>query len=692
MRPTEEKIQKDPSDLPIYLFKQGNNCEAYRYFGAHLETRAGESGVVFRVWAPHAAAISVVGDFNSWKPGSHPMRKVDGDSVWELFIPGVKEYDVYKYCVTTRGGDLIYKADPYAFHAETRPSNGSKVYDITGFAWHDDAWQAAQKKADVINGPMNIYEMHAGSWKLKDEKVPYNYSELADELIPYIREMGYTHVELLPVMEYPFDGSWGYQVTGYFAPTSRYGTPKDFMAFVDKMHEAGIGVIMDWVPAHFPKDGFGLYNFDGEACYEDPNPKRGEHKEWGTMVFDFGRSEVQSFLISSALYWLEQYHIDGLRVDAVASMLYLDYNRKQGEWEPNKNGGKENLEAVAFLRKLNDTVLGRHPHKCMIAEESTAWPMVTKPASDGGLGFNFKWNMGWMNDFLDYMQCDPYFRHDHYGELTFSMLYAYSEKFVLVFSHDEVVHGKGSLAGKMPGDTQEKKFANLRTAYGFMMGHPGKKLLFMGQDFGQMDEWNEKASLEWGLLKYDIHSQMKDYVKALNHLYRTQPALYRMDYEPEGFEWINCTYNDENIVIFERKTEKPEETLLFVCNFAPVEHEKFRLGVPFAGKYKEILNSDAKQFGGSGMTNPRVKMSKKEEWDTRKNSIAINLAPMSTVIFFCTPYEEEPVTEKKKPAEKRKRPARQPSVKLPASPLDVISEKVGQIIKTAKESQTKRGH
>jgi 5,10-methylenetetrahydrofolate reductase len=353
MKPTEEKIHADPSDLPIYLFKQGNNCEAYRYFGAHIETRAGESGVVFRVWAPHATAISVVGDFNSWKPGSHPMRKVDNDSVWELFIPGMKEYDVYKYCVTTRAGDLVYKADPYAFHAETRPSNGSKVYDLSGFAWHDEAWQEAQKKTDVINGPMNIYEMHAGSWKTKGENVPYNYSELADQLIPYIKEMGYTHVELLPVMEYPFDGSWGYQVTGYFAPTSRYGTPKDFMAFVDKLHEAGIGVIMDWVPAHFPKDQFGLYNFDGEPCYEDPNPKRGEHKEWGTMVFDFGRSEVQSFLISSALYWLEQYHIDGLRVDAVASMLYLDYNRKQGEWEPNKNGGKENLEAVAFLRKLN---------------------------------------------------------------------------------------------------------------------------------------------------------------------------------------------------------------------------------------------------------------------------------------------------------------------------------------------------
>ena len=641
MKPTEEKIRASTSDLPVYLFKQGNNCEAYRYFGAHLDRRAGEQGVVFRVWAPHAVAVSVVGDFNSWKPGSHPMQKVDGDSIWELFIPGVKEYDVYKYCVTTRAGDLLYKADPYAFHAETRPSNGSKVYDLEGFGWHDAAWMEAQKKADVINGPMNIYEMHAGSWKMKPDGSPYNYSELADQLIPYITEMGYTHVELLPVMEYPFDGSWGYQVTGYFAPTSRYGTPKDLMAFVDKLHTAGIGVIMDWVPAHFPKDGFGLYHFDGEPCYEDPNPRRGEHKEWGTMVFDFGRSEVQSFLISSALYWLEQYHIDGLRVDAVASMLYLDYNRRDGEWEQNKNGGKENLEAIDFLRKLNNAVLGRHPHKYMIAEESTAWPMVTKPASDGGLGFNFKWNMGWMNDMLSYMKTDPLFRAGNHNKVTFSFFYAFSENFVLPISHDEVVHGKCSLINKMPGD-YEAKFANLRTFFGYMMAHPGKKLLFMGQEFGQFIEWNEAKPLDWMLLEYEKHTELQNYVKTLNRLYKERPALWQIDYSWEGFQWVVPDDAQQSVIAFLRKDAAGKQ-LLMVCNFNPVLREGYSLGVPVSGTYKELLNSDDAAFGGSGAVHNKAQRSKKKPMHGFEQSITLNLPPMSTL------YLEVPVKRAAKP-------------------------------------------
>ena len=633
MRPTEEKIQKDPSDLPIYLFKQGNNCEAYRYFGAHLETRVGESGVVFRVWAPHAVAISVVGDFNSWKPGSHPMHKVDGDSVWELFIPGMKEYDVYKYCVTTRAGDLVYKADPYAFHAETRPSNGSKVYDLNGYAWHDESWQAAQKKADVINGPMNIYEMHAGSWKLKGEKVPYNYSELADELIPYIREMGYTHVELLPVMEYPFDGSWGYQVTGYFAPTSRYGTPKDFMAFVDKMHEAGIGVIMDWVPAHFPKDQFGLYNFDGEACYEDPNPKRGEHKEWGTMVFDFGRNEVQSFLISSALYWLEQYHIDGLRVDAVASMLYLDYNRKQGEWEPNKDGGKENLEAIAFLRKLNNTVLGRHPHKYMIAEESTAWPMVTKPASDGGLGFNFKWNMGWMNDLCHYLKMDPYFRQFHHRDVTFSMVYAFSENYVLPLSHDEVVHMKGSLRGKMPGDDW-RQLAGVRSFWAYMLCHPGKKLLFMGSELPQWHEWDFRGQLDWYLLDDPACRASHECLRQLNRLYRRNRCLWENDRDWDGFTWLVADDNHNNVLVFLRRDRRGHE-LICAVNFAPVPWDNYRFGVPAAARYEVLFNTDDACWGGSGCALPAGSRIDVDDIPShgRETSLSLTIPPLGAVLL-----------------------------------------------------------
>ena len=661
MKPTEEKIRANASDLPIYLFKQGNNCEAYRYFGAHLDRRAGEQGVVFRVWAPHAVAVSVVGDFNSWKPGSHPMQKVDGDSIWELFIPGVQEYDIYKYCVTTRAGDLVYKADPYAFHAETRPSNGSKVYDLEGFGWHDEAWMEAQKKADVINGPMNIYEMHAGSWKMKPDGAPYNYSELADQLIPYITEMGYTHVELLPVMEYPFDGSWGYQVTGYFAPTSRYGTPKDLMAFVDKLHTAGIGVIMDWVPAHFPKDAFGLYRFDGEPCYEDPNPRRGEHKEWGTMVFDFGRNEVQSFLISSALYWLEQYHIDGLRVDAVASMLYLDYNRRDGEWEANKNGGKENLEAIDFLRKLNNAVLGRHPHKYMIAEESTAWPMVTKPAADGGLGFNFKWNMGWMNDMLSYMKTDPLFRAGNHNKVTFSFFYAFSENFVLPISHDEVVHGKCSLINKMPGD-YEAKFANLRTFFGYMMAHPGKKLLFMGQEFGQFVEWNEAKPLDWMLLEYEKHTELQNYVKTLNRLYKERPALWQIDYSWEGFQWVVPDDAQQSVIAFLRKDAAGKQ-LLVVCNFNPVLREGYSLGGPVSGTYKELLNSDDAAFGGSGAVHNKAQRSKKKPMHGFEQSITLTLPPMSTLYF------EVPVKRAAKPkaeAEKAKPAAAKKTAKTTA--------------------------
>ena len=631
MKPTEEKIRDNTADLPVYLFKQGNNCEAYRFFGAHQKERAGEMGVEFRVWAPHAAAISVVGDFNSWKPGSHPMKKVDDDSIWELFIPGIKEFDVYKYCVTTRGGDLVFKSDPYAFHTETRPSNGSKVYNIDNFVWHDADWQASQKTKDAINGPMNIYEMHAGSWKMQEGDKPYNYSELADLLIPYIQEMGYTHVELLPVMEYPFDGSWGYQVSGYFAPTSRYGTPKDFMAFVDKLHQAGIGVIMDWVPAHFPKDQFGLYMFDGEPCYEDPNPRRGEHKEWGTMVFDFGRKEVESFLISSALFWLEQYHIDGLRVDAVASMLYLDYNRRDGEWEPNKNGGKGKLEGGGFLQKLNTTVLARHPEKYMIAEESTAWPMVTKPASDGGLGFNFKWNMGWMNDMLSYMKTDPLFRSGNHNKVTFSFFYAFSENFVLPISHDEVVHGKCSLINKMPGE-YEAKFANLRTFYGYMMAHPGKKLLFMGQEFGQFAEWNEMKPLDWMLLDYDKHKELQLYVKTLNQFYKDHPAFWQVDYSWEGFQWIVPDDFQQSVVAFLRKDAAGKQ-ILVVCNFNPVLREKYTMGAPVSGTYKEILNSDDVEFGGAGTVHNKSVRSKKKPMHGFDQSITLALPPMSTLYF-----------------------------------------------------------
>ena len=654
------KAAAKDAGYPIFLFKQGNNQEAQRYFGAHLCQQDGQDGAVFRVWAPHAKAVSVVGDFNSWVPGSHPMTKVE-EGIWELFIPGIKEYDIYKFCVTSPSDELLFKADPYAFHTETRPSNGSKVYDLDGYAWNDGAWLEQQEKQDVINSPVSIYEMHMGSWKMKDENTPYNYSEVADLLIPYIKDMGYTHVELLPITEYPFDGSWGYQVSGYFAPTSRYGTPKDFMAFVDKLHQAGIGVILDWVPAHFPRDGYGLYMFDGAPCYEDPNPRRGEHKEWGTMVFNYGMGEVQSFLISSALFWIDQYHLDGLRVDAVASMLYLDYNRRDGEWEPNVNGGKENLEAIAFLQKCNGVVLGRHPHKMMIAEESTAWPMVTKPAADGGLGFNFKWNMGWMNDMLSYMKTDPLFRAGNHGKVTFSFFYAFSENFILPISHDEVVHGKCSLINKMPGD-YETKFANLRTFYGYMMAHPGKKLLFMGQEFGQFIEWDEKKPLDWMLLEYDKHRQLQSYVRDLNAFYKENPAMWQVDYSWEGFQWIVPDDNQQSVVIFLRR-DAAGKMILVACNFNPVLRQGYKLGVPVSGTYKELLNSDDARYGGGDVHNAPVR-SVKGAMHGFDQHIKIDLPPLSTIYFSV------PMPRKRKPKEDAKaagKPAAKPAAKKPVA-------------------------
>lgn len=638
------------TDLPIYLFRQGKNFQCQHLFGAHFHEENGEKGVIFRVWAPNAKAMSVVGDFNRWIPRDSPMHQIDESGIWECFIPGLKEYDIYKYCVTTPSDELIFKTDPYAFHTETRPSNCGKVYDLQGYQWHDSAWFEKKQKQDVMNSPMNVYELHAGSWKTYPDGNPFDYCQLAEELIPYIKQMGYTHIELMPLTEYPFDGSWGYQVTGYYAPTSRYGTPKDFMYFVDKCHQADIGVIMDWVPAHFPKDQHGLYQFDGTNCYEDSNPLRAEHKEWGTMVFDFGKPEVQSFLISSALFWLSQYHIDGLRVDAVASMLYLDYNRNHGEWQPNIYGKNENLEAVQFLQNLNKAVFEQHPKALMIAEESTAWPLVTKPIEDGGLGFNFKWNMGWMNDMIQYMSTDPLFRCGNHNKVTFSFMYAFSENFVLPISHDEVVHGKCSLIDKMPGEYQDK-FDNLRTFYGYMMAHPGKKLLFMGQEFGQFAEWNENKQLDWLLLGYPSHAQLQSYVSELNQFYKQNPAFWQIDYSWEGFQWVVPDDNQQSVVIFLRKDAQGQQ-ILVVCNFTPVTREDYQIGVPCAGWYKEVFSSDSTKFGGKGIHN-KTKRSKKGKMHGFENILTLTIPAMSTVYFQVPECKQPQKTEKPKTTKRK---------------------------------------
>lgn len=601
---------------------------AYELLGSFYKGKT----TVFRVWAPNAHSVSVVGDFNGWNNDANPMMRLDG-GVWETEISGVKNYDIYKYAVTGEGGTVL-KSDPYARHFETSPANASKVYADDKYKWNDKEWLKKREKTNIYESPVNIYEVHAGSWKTYPDGNPFDYVKLAEELVVYLKEMNYTHVELMPITEYPFEGSWGYQVTGYFAPTSRYGTPADFKKFVDIMHNNGIGVILDWVPAHFPRDEHGLFRFDSTPCYEYADSRKGEHKEWGTCVFDYGRQQVKSFLTSSAVFWLKEYHIDGLRVDAVASMLYLDYGRQDGEWLPNIYGGRENLEAVEFLREVNSAAFKANPSVLMIAEESTAWPMVTKPAFDGGLGFNFKWNMGWMNDMLRYMSLDPLFRKDNHDCLTFSFFYAFSENFVLPISHDEVVHGKCSMINKMPGD-YDLKFAGLRAFYAYMMAHPGKKLLFMGQEFAQFIEWDYKKQLDWLLFDYEPHRNMQKFSKELNKFYLDNSQLWEIDYSWEGFKWISNDDNSQSIIAF-RRMNKAGEEIIAVCNFVPVERKGYRIGVPKLGSYKRVFCSDDVKFGGK--TEPRRAGFKAEKIPMHDCDYSVELdIPAMSVSFFSLP-------------------------------------------------------
>ena len=618
-------------------FQAGIHYEIYNILGAHPMRMHNVNGVRFAVWAPNALSVSVVGDFNGWDGTSHVMKYI-GYGIYELFIPYLQEGELYKYQIRTKDYSVLYKSDPYGTHMQLRPENASVVYDIKKHhQWQDKKWMTKRKKQMHEPKPQFIYEVHLAGF-MQHEGF-YNYRDLAKMIGDYVVGMGYTHVELMPIMEHPFDGSWGYQVTGYYAPTSRYGTPEDFKYFVDYMHQKGIGVILDWVPAHFPKDPNGLALFDGEFLYEDPDPERREHPHWGTLVFNYRRKEVSNFLIANAVYWIEEYHLDGLRMDAVASMLYLDYGRDSGAWSPNLYGEHENLEAIEFFKHLNSILKKRNPDIMLIAEESTAYPMVTGSVDKGGLGFDYKWNMGWMHDLLVYMAKNQKLRSRDYNDLLFSMVYTYSEKYILVFSHDEVVHGKGSMIQKMPGDYNEK-FANLRLAYGYMLCHPGRKLLFMGQDYAQFKEFDESKSLEWFMLDYELHKKMHAYMKALLHLYKKYPALYVLDHEPEGFQWINCIKQNECMIAFVRKGKNKKDTLLVVCNFSSKKYNRFRLGVPFKGKYKEIFNSDAVEFGGQGIVNRRVRQSEDVMWDGKECSIRIKVAPLGISILQAIPAED----------------------------------------------------
>ena len=625
---TKTTKKHSENDVPLYLFHEGSNSNAYEYFGSH---RKNKNTVVFRVWAPDAKNVSVTGDFNDWSETENPMKQLkNSGGVWEAEIKNIKPYDMYKYCITAADGRTLMKCDPYGFHMETRPGTATKYYEIDDcYEWHDEKWVEGRNGKNIYESPVNIYEIHAGSWKQYDDGNFYSYRALADSLVPYVKKMGYTHIEFMPLTEYPFDGSWGYQVTGYFAATSRYGEPKDLMYLVDKCHENGIGVILDWVPAHFPKDANGLYEFDGGPLYEYSDPRKGEHYGWGTRGFDFGKNEVRSFLMSSASFWLKKYHLDGIRIDAVASMLYLDYDRKDGEWVPNKNGGNENLEAVEFLQKLNENIFRDFPYAMMIAEESTSWPMVTKPVFSGGLGFNFKWNMGWMNDILRYFSLDGFFRKYNHDCITFSMFYAFSENFVLPISHDEVVHGKKSLIDKMPGSYDEK-FAGVRAFLGYMMAHPGKKLMFMGQEFGQFIEWNYEKGLDWLLLDYPKHRALQNYFKKINEFYKANPAFWQIDYSWEGFSWISSDDKDNSVIAFRRIDEKGKE-IIVVCNFTNVERCDYRIGIPKKGAYKIVFNSDDVDFGGEGKGNKGKLKTESINMHGFEQSISLDLPPMSAI-------------------------------------------------------------
>lgn len=628
------------TEMDSYLFGQATHYEIYEKLGAHVCKKDGKKGVIFDLWAPHAKQVFVIGQFNDWNETSHEMEKLGADKngIFELFIEGVKEESLYKYLIITEDGRKLYKADPYASYAELRPGTASAVYDTSNFKWTDKKWMNARAKKteeDVYKEPIAIYECHPGSWTRhpgRNDDGFYTYEELAKKLVPYVKEMGYTHIELMGIAEYPYDGSWGYQVTGYYAPTSRYGKPDEFAAFVNECHKEGIGVILDWVPAHFPKDAHGLAEFDGEPLYEYPDPRKGEHSDWGTKIFNYEKNEIKNFLIGSALMWVEKYHVDGLRVDAVASMLYLDYGKQNGDWVPNKFGGNKNLEAVEFFKHINTVVLGRNHGTLMIAEESTAWPKVTGKAIDDGLNFTYKWNMGWMHDFLDYMKLDPYFRKNNHNKMTFAMSYNESEKYILVLSHDEVVHLKCSMINKMPG-YEVDKFKNLMAGYAFMMGHPGKKLLFMGQEFAQLQEWSEKRELDWYLLENPKHKYMQDWVKALLHLYQENKSMYELDHSWKGFEWINANDADRSIYSFVRRSEDGKNNMLFVINFTPMERIDYRVGVPEKKTYKLVLNSDSTRFGGDAANKKTSYKAEEKECDKKRYSFAYPLPAYGVAIF-----------------------------------------------------------